>query len=41
MGIEAFSDMDALLKAADLDGKSLYVIENGSTVIPCVEEADT
>ena len=39
MGIEAFSDMGELLKAADLAGKSLYVIENGSTVIPCVEEA--
>lgn len=34
MGIHAFSDMDALLKAADLEGKSIYVIPNGSTVIP-------
>ena len=34
MGIRAFSDMDALLKAADLEGKSIYVIPNGSTVIP-------
>ena len=37
MGIEAFSDMNALLKAADLNGKSLYVIPNGATVIPAVK----
>lgn len=37
MGIHAFSDMDALLKAAELDGKSTYVIPNGSTVIPRVK----
>lgn len=36
MGIEAYSDIDSLLKAADLEGKSIYVIENGSTVIPKV-----
>ncbi len=34
MGLRAFSDMDELLKAAGLEGKSLYVIPNGSTVIP-------
>ena len=38
MGIRAFSDMDALLAEADLDRKSVYVIENGSTVIPWPEE---
>lgn len=38
MGIQAFSDMDALLAEADLDRKSVYVIENGSTVIPWPEE---
>ena len=38
MGIRAFSDVDALLAAAQLDGKSVYVIPNASTVIPCVTE---
>ena len=38
MGMKAFHNMDELLKAADLAGKELYVIENGSTVIPCVSE---
>ena len=37
MGIRAFSDMDALLKAAAPEGKSIYVIPNGSTVIPRVK----
>ncbi len=37
MGIRAFSDMDELLKAADLKGKTTYVIPNGSTVIPRVK----
>lgn len=37
MGIQAFSDLDALLKAADLTGKTTYVIPNGSTVIPRVK----
>lgn len=39
MGIQAFSDPQALLKAADLAGKSIYVIPNGSTVVPRVEGA--
>ena len=34
MGIKAYSDVGELLKAANLDGKSIYVIPNGSTVIP-------
>lgn len=38
MGIRTFSDVDALLAAAQLDGKSVYVIPNASTVIPCVTE---
>ena len=38
MGIEAFNNMEDLLAAAGLEGKSLYVIENGSTVIPCPQE---
>ena len=37
MGIRAFSDPDALLAAADLAGKSIYVIPNGSAVMPYVE----
>ena len=38
MGLRAFSDVDALLAAAQLEGKSIYVIPNGSTVIPHVKE---
>lgn len=34
MGIEAFQDVDALMAAADLKGKRVYVIPNGATVIP-------
>ena len=37
MGIRAFNDLDALLAAADLRGKSLYVVGNASTVIPEVQ----
>ncbi len=36
MGLEAYSNMDELLKRAQLAGKSIYVIPNGSTVIPHV-----
>ena len=39
MGMKAFSDVDALLDAAQLEGKSIYVIPNGSTVIPHVKKA--
>ena len=38
MGIKAYSSMDELLAQADLNGKKLYVIENGSTVIPYIAE---
>ena len=38
MGLKAFNNMGALLRAANLAGKSLYVIPNGGTVIPFVEE---
>ena len=42
MGIRAFSRMEDLLAAAELEGKTLYVIENAGTVIPDVrEEAQT
>ena len=36
MGMRAFSDVNALLAAAQLEGKSVYVIPNGATVIPHV-----
>ena len=40
MGIRAFSDVEALLEAARLPGKTVYVIPNGATVIPhIVKEA--
>ena len=38
VGCPACADVDALLAAAQLDGKSVYVIPNASTVIPCVTE---
>ena len=38
MGLKAFSDVDELMKAAHLEGKSLYVIPNGSTVVPYIKE---
>lgn len=38
MGMHAYSDPDELMRAAALDGKSIYVIPNGSTVIPFVKE---
>ncbi|MEA5038275.1 MAG: nickel-dependent lactate racemase [Clostridiaceae bacterium] len=34
MGIEAYPDMDTLLKNADLSGKDIFLIPNGATVIP-------
>ncbi len=37
MGIKAYDDLDKLLEDAELDGKSIYVIPNGSTVLPVVE----
>ena len=36
MGMRSFSDMTELLKEAKLDGKSIYVIPNGATVVPHV-----
>ena len=38
MGIEGYTDMEELLLKADLAGKRVYVIPNGATVIPHVEE---
>lgn len=34
MGIKAYDDMEKLMEAADLEGKSIYVIPFGSTVLP-------
>ncbi len=38
MGIEAYNNPDELMKHVDFEGKTVYVIPNGSTVIPSVEE---
>ena len=38
MGMRSFSDMGALLKEADLAGKSIYVIPNGATVVPHIRK---
>ena len=38
IGMESYQEMDALLRAADLDGKSIYVIPNGNTVMPIPAE---
>ncbi len=40
MGIRAYSDMDALLRDAQIDGKETYIIPNGATVIPYVDEKE-
>ena len=37
MGITAFDDIDKLMNSLDLQGKSVYVVANGSTVIPKVK----
>ncbi len=34
MGIKAYDDLDRLMADADLEGKSIYVIPTGSTVLP-------
>ena len=38
MGIKAYDDLDKLLSDVDLEGKSIYVIPTGSTVLPAVTE---
>ena len=38
MGLESYSTPEELLAHVDLTGKSIYVIPNGATVIPTVEE---
>ena len=37
MGIKAYDDLDKLMADVDLDGKSIYVIPTGSTVLPEVK----
>ncbi len=37
MGIRAFSDPDALLRAANIEGRDFYLIPNGGTVVPYAE----
>ena len=39
IGMESYQDMDTLLKAADLSGKSIYVVPNGNTVMPIPAES--
>lgn len=38
MGINAFSDIDALLKGIDFAGKEIYVIPNSGSVMPQLEK---
>ncbi len=38
MGIKTYSNIDSLLKDANLECKSIYIIPNGSTVLPVVKE---
>ena len=38
MGIKAFSDVNELMKELELENKSVYVIPNGSTVIPTLKK---
>ena len=41
MGIRAYDDLDKLLSDAALDGKSVYIIPTGSTVLPVVENRES
>ena len=38
MGLKSYQTVDALMAAADLKDKKVYVIPNGSTVVPYVKE---
>ena len=40
MGLKAFSDVESLMKCAQPEGKKIYVIPNGSTVVPYVKEEE-
>ena len=37
MGLKAYNSVDELMAAAELEGKKIYVIPNGSTVVPHVK----
>ena len=37
MGLKSYDTVEKLMAAADLTGKSIYVIPNGSTVVPHVK----
>ena len=37
IGMEAYADMDTLLAHAGLDGKTIYVVPNGATVMPMAD----
>ena len=41
MGLKAYSDVESLMAAANLAGKTIYVIPNGGTVVPHVTGGDT
>ena len=41
MGIRVYDDLDKLLSDAELDGKSVYIIPTGSTVLPVVENKES
>ena len=41
MGLKAYSDVDSLMAAANLAGKTIYVIPNGGTVVPHVTGGDS
>ncbi|MBQ0071884.1 MAG: hypothetical protein KBS81_08555, partial [Spirochaetales bacterium] len=38
MGIKAYNDLEKLLSDADISGQKTYIVENGSTVLPYLEE---
>ena len=40
MGIKAYNNLSKLLEDANLDGKEIYVIPNGSTVLPAVTDEE-
>lgn len=37
MGLKSFNSVEKLMAAADLEGKTIYVVPNGSTVVPHVK----
>ena len=39
MGIKAYDDLDKLMEDAHIEGKSVYIIPSGSTVLPVVTDS--